>query len=243
MGETRKMAWESWAVTHSGHRRKVNEDAFLNWPEQGLWAVADGVGGHADGEVASRMAVEALMEFPLVRDLHDGVLTARTILSRVNEKIWRASACVQEERGMGTTIVALLTREDQAACLWVGDSRCYLRRGNELYQLTTDHAPDMGLLTLDPNERSPRHIITRALGCEAEVEIDTVFQEICPGDVLLLCSDGVYDAVSAQTLWRVMGKQNAYEITDALLKTVLLGSASDNLTLIAIRFFSYAETS
>jgi len=169
--------WTSASRSHPGRVREVNEDACLEQPERGLWAVADGMGGHALGEFASRLAIRSLMDLPAPESLERYVIAAQERLQQANRRL-RAEAARRDVPVIGTTIAALLASQRHCACLWAGDSRIYLYRAGRLRQLTRDHSQLEAVLsrhaarsdvTLD---RPPANLITRALGGADTLEVD-----------------------------------------------------------------------
>jgi protein phosphatase len=188
--------------THVGRRRSRNEDDYLLHDPAHLYAVADGMGGHAAGDVASRVALEVLQEFygePCTDDdidLAQGQLAEAVRLA--NRRVVDAARQRNELRGMGTTLVAARFLGDQLLIANVGDSRAYLLRNGDLRQLTSDHSwvqeqIQLGVISPDEADNHPfRNMITRALGIRDNVEPDLSPMEARPGDKLLLCSDGLY---------------------------------------------------
>jgi protein phosphatase len=192
----------SFGLTDVGRRRSSNEDDFLVEPARGLFAVADGMGGHAAGEVASRLAIESLDA-----SFRDGAIPPgdplgaaerlRAAVVSANRAIWDAILGHDERRGMGTTLAVVLTLGDQVVVGHVGDSRVYLFRENRLARLTSDHSwvneqVRMGFLTDEAAQRHPmRNIVTRALGSREDVAVDVALEPFRAGDVILLCSDGL----------------------------------------------------
>jgi protein phosphatase/serine/threonine-protein phosphatase Stp1 len=186
------------AATHPGTVRTRNEDNLVDRPDLGLWAVADGAGGHGSGDVASAAIAEALSSIP-------PGLTAAEILAQVRLRLAGVHADLQaraEARGIGgviaSTIVVLLVRSGHFAALWAGDSRIYLMRDGQLTRLTHDHSlvqemVDAGEIDAAEAERHPRaNVITRAVGAAGELVLDKVADRILPGDRYMLCSDGVF---------------------------------------------------
>src|SRR5581483_6111662 len=169
--------WTSASRSHPGHVRQVNEDAYLDQSEHGLWAVADGMGGHTLGEFASELAVQGLMDLPATETLEQRVKLALERLQDVNRRL-RAEALRREVPLIGTTIAALLATGSFCSCLWAGDSRIYLYRAGRLRQLTRDHsqledARARHVSRSDDTLERPRvNLITRALGAEDLLEID-----------------------------------------------------------------------
>lgn len=211
-------------LTDTGKVRNNNEDSCLMDDELGLFIVADGMGGHAAGEVASRLAVDVVRE-QVTRGLHTGMIPScgtpaphwldRTRLlaaavTMANDIVFRASQERFERRGMGTTIVAALVSGDQLSVVHVGDSRFYLFRGGQINVVTRDHSlvaeqVAQGMITAREAETSEsKNILSRALGVMATVEIDVMEPKVRAGDVALLCTDGltkmVEDGEIAKTL-------------------------------------------
>src|SRR5262245_23578441 len=202
-------------ITDVGRKRRMNEDSFVLADGLGLYVVADGMGGHAAGEVASRLAVDSISrhmssELPgddtvpsqaTTRSLDDDLpAPARRVLGairRANQEITRSVRENQTNRGMGTTVVLAYIQGHRAYIGSVGDSRAYLVRGDRIVQLTDDHTfvneqVRAGTLTVSEARRHPaRNILTRAVGSQEEVEADIVEQDLEAGDLLLLCSDGL----------------------------------------------------
>jgi serine/threonine-protein phosphatase Stp1 len=229
--------FQSWATTHAGNVRKHNEDALLDRPDLGLWAVADGAGGHARGDVASRMVIEALDTIP-------PSLGAGEMLAEVRQRIAAAHTELQAmhdgEDISATTIVVLIARDGHFACLWAGDSRAYLLRGNALVQITHDHSMvqellDASLISPEEAERHPNaNVITRAVGAEGELELDKVSDRLHAGDRFLLCSDGLCKELPAKELAELLAAPAPSSPTDRLIEATLLHAARDNVTAVAI---------
>ncbi len=240
----RALAWTSAAATHEGRVRHRNEDAFLDDPARGLWAVADGMGGHADGAVASRQVVRSLQEVDDPPDLDRFAETACAALTEANARLReRAAAHAGEEaRVIGSTVVALLARGAHVSCLWAGDSRIYLFRDRELRALTRDHSVVEELVRrgeVDPEyalAHPEANALTRAVGGEDRLEVDELCVDVRPGDVFLLCSDGLTKEVShaemAEVLQAVPDLQGA---CDALVRRALDHGGRDNVTVVLAR--------
>ena len=232
----------SWAMTHPGMKRSHNEDAFVNRPDLGLWAVADGAGGHAAGEVASSMIAEALEAIP-------PGLSASELLAEVRLRIRSTHNALRVEaarRGanviVASTVVIMLARNDHFACLWAGDSRAYLLRTGELRQITRDHSlvqelVDSGVIRADEAEGHPRaNVITRAVGADldAEFDLDKVSDRLLPGDRFLLCSDGLCKTLQAEELASILGTDAGVPPPQALVAAALTMNASDNVTAVTV---------
>jgi protein phosphatase/serine/threonine-protein phosphatase Stp1 len=234
--------FHSWASTHPGTKRSHNEDSFVDRPDVGLWAVADGAGGHAAGEVASGMIADALEAIP-------AGLPASELLAQVRLAIERTHLALREEaarRGpdvmVASTVVVMLARGDHFACLWAGDSRAYLLRGGMLRQITRDHSLvqellEAGAIGPDEVDGHPRaNVITRAVGAELdEFALDKVSDRLIPGDRFLLCSDGLCKTVPENELAHLLGAING-EPPQALIDAALAMNVSDNVTAVAVEF-------
>jgi serine/threonine protein phosphatase PrpC len=236
------MALRRGAVTDIGRMRKNNEDRFLSAGR--LAAVADGMGGHRAGEVASAIAMEELATLehagPWSNPAQAGE-ALRAVFLRANRRIREMSSRDKELDGMGTTMVALLEDGDSVHLANVGDSRAYLLRNGELSQVTVDHTLvqeliDEGRLRPEEAERHPqRSIITRALGVEADVEVDLFTYKLQPGDRMLLCTDGLSGVLSEarirNVLLRVADPQDAAE---RLVVMANEGGGPDNITVMVL---------
>jgi protein phosphatase len=202
------MGIHAFGLSDVGRRRQANEDSFLVDPERGLFAVADGMGGHAAGEVASRLAIEAVSDSidaggdDVWRDAESLLAAAQGAVQAANQKIAEAISSSVQLRGMGTTLVAALSRGEDLVVAHVGDSRAYLLRGGTIRRLTRDHSwvneqVQLGVLSEEEASRHPfRNVITRALGGSEPVPVDAVATSLEEGDMVLLCTDGLNGMVS-----------------------------------------------
>lgn len=243
------MKASAFGLSDVGRRREGNEDEFRFDVGLGLYAVADGMGGHAAGEVASRLAVETMMDVVRRRRAEnpttDAAKTAdqlREAVDEANRRICDSIRVNDEQRGMGTTVAALLAADSTAVIGYVGDSRVYLLRRDQLRRLTSDHSwvneqVKMGLLTDDAAQRHPmRNIVTRALGSRTDVLVDIVEEAMQPGDVFLLCSDGLNTMLDDEEIRAVLS-QNASDPRAACHALVAAANArggEDNVTVVAI---------
>ncbi|KQT34722.1 hypothetical protein ASG29_00720 [Sphingomonas sp. Leaf412] len=218
------------ARTHVGRVRTVNEDRLLDRPDRGLWAIADGMGGHSAGDVAAQTAVAALAA--LADD--DARITAATIATALHDAGARIAAGPAPG---GTTIVALHLDGTTATVIWAGDSRCYLLRDGACRQLTRDHSVvqelvDAGLLDPADAARHPRgHVITRALGVQPAPDLARVTVEVRAGDALFLCSDGASRALVDRDF---LPREPLDTAADRLLTAALQRDGSDNISLILV---------
>ena len=243
MSNTKRLVWSSSSCTHPGMVRKINEDSCLELASLGnggLWAVADGMGGHEAGDVASNMIVETLRQVPPPDGLKTFVSSVETTLHRVNRMLQEKAAQDYEHRTIGSTVVILLVYQEQAACLWVGDSRIYRLRRSRLQQLTRDHSHvqellDRGLINADEANNHPMsNVITRAVGSSEDLQVDKIAFTIEPGDVYLLCSDGLNKVVSDSEIAKFLTNTQAQHAVKGLLNTALRRMADDNVTTTVV---------
>jgi serine/threonine protein phosphatase PrpC len=234
--------FRSWALTHPGTKRSHNEDSYVDRPDIGLWAVADGAGGHAAGEVASGMIADALQAIP-------SGLPASELLAQVRLAIERTHVALRDEaarRGpdvmVASTVVVMLARGDHFACLWAGDSRAYLLRAGMLRQITRDHSlvqelVEAGAIKPEEAEGHPRaNVITRAVGAELdEFMLDKVSDRLIPGDRFLLCSDGLCKTLPESDLASLLGTMDA-EPPQGLIDAALAMNVSDNVTAVTVEY-------
>ncbi len=239
------MRVDSFGITDVGRRRATNEDDFLVEPEVGLYAVADGMGGHAAGEVASRLAIQSLETYfrAAGRLGGDPLLAAERLREAVlaaNRGIWQAIVGHDERRGMGTTLAAVLAIGEQWVVGHVGDSRVYLLRDGRLARLTSDHSwvneqVRLGFLTDEAAQRHPmRNIVTRALGSREDVAVDIALEPLHEGDVLLLCSDGLNTMVPDEGIREILSKHSLdpRSACRALVDEANRRGGEDNITVV-----------
>jgi protein phosphatase len=237
---TSSFRWSSASRSHPGRVRPVNEDACLDQSQHGLWAVADGMGGHSLGEFASGLAVQSLMGLPATEDLERRVNLALRRLREVNRHL-RAEALRRDVPLIGTTIAALVAAGSSCSCLWAGDSRIYLYRAGRLRQLTRDHshleaARSRHVSRSDDTLERPRaNLITRALGAEDTLEIDSITVELFDGDIFLLCTDGLSNEVSELSIKQALLPGICSLACDALVDMALEREARDNITAAVVR--------
>jgi PPM family protein phosphatase len=231
---------DSAGLTQTGNVRRSNEDSFLL--RSPLFMVADGMGGALAGELASRMCAEAFAELDLIQ--HQGEEALRATISVANRRIWDRSRTDAETSGMGTTVTAALVGENGVVSFaHVGDSRAYLLRDGALQRLSEDHSlvhelVRQGQLSEVEAEQHPqRSVITRALGTDEEVQIDTFSLEARPGDVLLLCTDGLNTMVSESDIAGALASQTgASDVARKLVRAALKAGGEDNVTAVVVRF-------
>jgi PPM family protein phosphatase len=245
-------------VTHPGSVRKINEDSLFWNLDLGLFLVADGMGGHNAGEVASRLAVDTMKGF--MQRSRDGddftwpygidpqlsfdANRLMTAIKLANRRVFKAGESRDEYTGMGTTIVAALVEEDRLIISGVGDSRIYLFRGAKLTQLTRDDSWVATVLAREPGmdeatlaSHPMRHVLTNVIGAREQTDVEVNEQMLNPGDVLLLCTDGLHGAIDDRTLESVLAGAPGDEkqAAERLVETALERNGSDNITALVVR--------
>lgn len=252
-------AVRTWAhgATDVGRQRQLNEDHFLVDDELGLYLVCDGMGGHAAGDVASRMAAETVREHVRARrDLIDAARAGKRshdeAAAMMRDAIQAASARVHQmgvddpsRKGMGTTCTALLVLGGKGVMGHVGDSRLYLQRQGRVYQLSEDHtfvqeAVRRGMLTPEQAKDNPhQNLVTRAVGPNPSVLVDSLVFDVLPGDALLLCSDGLHGYFhDGAELGPVLGLESLEQVTSGLIATANERGGEDNITTVVLRLSS-----
>ena len=235
------LIFDSAAATHVGKVRSCNEDSHLVQPESGIWAVADGMGGEEAGDVASSTVIAALQSIEPPHSAADLLAACEDRMIRANSQL----KAIASERGaavVGTTVVVLLTYGSHYACVWSGDSRIYRVRGGQIAQLSRDHTAvqeliDNGQLTPDEARAWPeRHVITRAIGVNDQPELDLEYGVMRPGDVFILCSDGLLAHVSDDEILYHVNTYTSRQACDELIALTLRRGAVDNVTVIVVRY-------
>lgn len=240
------LAFHASGKSDVGCVRKLNEDAWLDRSEVGLWAVADGMGGHAAGDVASQEVMQALAK---VSDFSSAFAFRRSVR---NALFW-ANATLQRMaiRDMldtvGSTAVVLMAHGGHYACTWAGDSRAYLLRSGALSRITTDHSLAQELVskgTLSEAEARSipnANVITRAVGARRTLELDGVYGRIQGGDRFLLCSDGLFNVLADDEITAILGNGSADHAAQQLIQRALAGGAPDNVTCVVIDASDYGS--
>jgi protein phosphatase len=245
-------------VTHPGTVRKINEDSLFWDLELGLFIVADGMGGHNAGEVASRLAVDTMKGF--MQRSRDGddftwpygidpqlsfdANRMMTAIKLANRRVFKAGESRDEYTGMGTTVVAALVLDDKVIYSGVGDSRIYRYRGGALTQLTKDDSWVATILAREPGmdeatlaSHPMRHVLTNVIGAREQTEMDVDEQALNPGDVLLLCTDGLHGAIDDRTIDQVLREHaDVNHAADRLVHTALERNGTDNITGLVVRY-------
>lgn len=235
------MIIETASRTHVGLRRKVNEDSMLVRDDCRLWAVADGMGGHQAGDVASSMVTQALGRLEPADDPEMLADRAVQALKRVNDELIALAGGVDGSRSIGTTVVGLVLGEGRFRCFWAGDSRAYRLRGGQIVQLTRDHSMvqdlvDAGMLQPEEAAGHPNsNIITRAVGVAPDLRVDIVRDDAMTGDLFLLASDGLTRMVDDRELEAELASSPPAEAAERLVDMVLARGAPDNVTLVIVK--------
>lgn len=250
------MRVDSKSLTHVGLKRPLNEDSFCSNVDEGLYVVADGMGGHAHGEVASRLAVETIEEFIKLTSGDTDVTwpygideslslngnRLKTSIRFANQRLLEHARTSAGCEGMATTVVAVLVQDSVAEIAHVGDSRLYLVRDAKIARLTSDHSwvneqVQSGVIDSDQARHHPlRNVVTRALGGRPDLEVDVQSLEMMPGDRLLLCSDGLTTMLDDdEILGIVLGGDGGVDQTDQLIQAANESGGEDNTTAILLK--------
>ena len=229
--------------TDKGKLRKINEDSMLCIEPLNFYMLADGVGGHNSGEVASKLAVD-LTEAYLLSESPDSIKDPdipeyfHRCLEYVNEEIYGRATKIKENAGMATTAVMLLLRPGKAYIVNVGDSRAYLYRKKQLIRITEDHTYvnellKQGSISMAEAEAHPKkNMITRALGSEANIMPDFYRLDVTAGDRILLCTDGLYNEIGEEDIRALMeSKTDLGELVGTLIKSACDNGGKDNITV------------
>jgi protein phosphatase len=250
------MRVDSKSLTHVGMKRPLNEDSFCSNVEEGLYVVADGMGGHAHGEVASRLAVETIEEFIKLTSgdadvtwpygIDDNLSLngnrLKTAIRFANQKLIEHARSSAGCEGMATTVVAVLVDGNLAEVAHVGDSRIYLVRDEQITRVTSDHSwvneqVQSGIINSEQARNHPlRNVVTRALGGRPDIEVDMQVLEMKSGDRLLLCTDGLTTMLDDEEILRiVLGGDGGVDQTDQLIEAANASGGEDNTTAILLK--------
>lgn len=235
-------SFRSCAATHAGTANRINEDAYVNRPDLGLWAVADGAGGHASGEIASAEVATILQSIDAGLSASEMLVEVRTRLEATHERLHTEASRHGAGAMVATTVVVVMARDDHFACLWAGDSRAYLLRGQALTKITRDHSLVQALVengTISEAEaaRHPKaNVITRAVGADIDLlELDKRTGQLQAGDRLLLCSDGLSKTLPEELLVELLSGDDE-TAAERLVTAALMAKVTDNVTAVTIDF-------
>nr|WP_249931425.1 protein phosphatase 2C domain-containing protein [Pseudoalteromonas sp. S1610] len=223
--------------------RQLNEDAHVEINSHNLWVVADGMGGHEAGEVASQLVVDVIRTTVEKLRLED--LTVSHIVSAIedaNKQLTQYSAEYLSNKTAGSTVTALFVKNERYYILWAGDSRAYLLRNGKLTQVSRDHSQvndliDEGMISVEEAKNHPlSNVITRAVGVMDEVKVDVIEGEINKGDIFLLCSDGLTGELSDEDICLSLEPSSIIDSGMALMHSSLVRGAKDNVTCILVKY-------
>lgn len=236
------MRWSQ--ATEVGWVRHVNEDSICVCPDIGFFAVADGMGGHQAGEVASRLALQELKNFlyTYANNNNTDIESAlRQGIRKANKMVYRSSFRNDDFQGMGTTLSCVVIKYNQLYLAHVGDSRVYLLQQNKIIQLTEDHSMVQkmlknGIITKNEAMEHPyRHMLTRALGVESDMEVDIARLTVCSGDVILLCTDGLSGYLKEEEIYNIIySSTNLDQTVNHLVHSALTRGSADNISVILV---------
>jgi len=232
-------SWRSFSKTDKGNIRRINEDAILDRPDLGLWVVADGMGGHQAGDLASRKIIHKLNKPICLESLETSLVQVKDSIETVNSELRRIAASDFDQQIIGSTIVTLIAGKNYFACLWAGDSRLYRYRDHQLTQITIDHCEEEGEeldLLRDDSLISLKksNVITRAVGAFDKLELDCQIIDIKPGDLYLLGSDGLDKELSIKEIEQVLYENIYSDSVELLMEMGLARKGVDNISIIVV---------
>ena len=236
--QTPALTHKTCGTTHKGYIRQYNEDALLSLPEQGLWVVADGMGGHNRGDYASKAVVKALQSYTREDNLTATIESLETRIQEANSDCQEAFHTTK----VGSTIAALFEYNKECFFLWAGDSRIYRLRDGHLTQMTVDHSVaqekfERGELTQDEANTHPSaHILTRAVGVHRSVTPQLHHGTALPKDRYLICSDGLYSGVDHDSIQRLLSEESQEQALTTLIDAALDSGGRDNITVVIVDF-------
>lgn len=233
------MHWSSAADTHVGNFRHRNEDAVFSSSTNGIWLVADGMGGHNAGEYASEAITQSLSEVTLSDNLADCVDAIEDRLLEVNDHLREHARSFVDGGTVGSTVVVVVARGNVGVVMWAGDSRLYRMRNDSIELLTRDHNPigelyEKGVISETEMLNTDTNVVTRAVGGHRELHLDVVVFDVLAGDTFLLCSDGLYREIEPAGLTGALALP-VDEAVSRLMSQCLSGAARDNVSLVITR--------
>lgn len=233
--------WTSHARTDVGKVRKINEDSVLDHANAGIWVVADGMGGHAAGDIASAAITDALAEIKASADANELINTTENKLLEVNENLIQRAKEYTNHQMIGSTVAVLIAFHSRCFTLWAGDSRIYRARNGQLTSMTKDHCKveelvDDNLLTEEEAEKYPEtNIITRAIGANNNLYLDIDMHDVKTGDRYMICSDGLYKEVTKEEIADLVNQGSPEDACNRLIDLALERGSRDNVTVIVIQ--------
>jgi serine/threonine protein phosphatase PrpC len=239
------MPCRSWARTHAGAVRRRNEDAVLARPDIGLFAVADGAGGHHRGDYASRSIIAALNELAPVFSGRQLVKDVNTSLKKLNRDFREQARSIGPNALIGSTVVASIIFQARSFCLWAGDSRFYRLRRGELHQMSRDQSyvqdlVERGKIRPDAAATHPlASVVSNLVGGADELALEEREDSLEPGDLLLLCSDGLNRAVADTDIAITLRNDPSKSVADRLIERALASGARDNVSVVVIEYVGH----
>ena len=230
--------------SHRGNYRRCNEDSVMACSKEHIWAVADGMGGHQAGDVASQTVAQALFpessQAPKSTALVDRVDWIEDRLLFADRELHRRAGQMGPGSVIGSTVVSLTIGDKTGVALWAGDSRLYRLRGENLRLVTRDHNPvadllESGVVTEEQALAADTNVITRAVGGQRPLELDVAVFDVEPSDTLLLCTDGLYRELVESELIELLSRSDLENVASSLVELALTRPARDNLSLLVLR--------
>lgn len=234
------MHYRSAGYSHVGCLRDHNQDAYCVLDGAKFWAVSDGMGGESRGGIASSLLIKALEKVAEQDTSIERLSSIRSSIKDIHRYLRDDLTRLSVDESIGTTLVSLTMVLDRAECIWIGDSRLYLWRGPQLKALTRDHSRaqnlvQKGLLTLEAARRHPsRHCLMQAIGMDNEIQCEKISFPVQPGDRLLLCTDGLYQSISLETMFRLLKQEALPDVARALVGAALKANGSDDITAVVV---------
>jgi serine/threonine protein phosphatase PrpC len=228
---------EDTSASHVGHVRRQNEDSHFSGHDHAVWLVADGMGGHENGKLASDTLATTVGGMPVPEGIEPACQAVSAAIRQANLAIYRQG--LQLGVQMGTTAVALVLRRQEFGVLWAGDSRAYVFRDDALIQLTRDHTQvedlvERGLLSAaDAVDHPMKHVLSRAVGVQEALAVDAICDRALPRDVFLLCTDGLHGVVTDEEIAAIL-RQHGPAAADALVAASLARGGPDNVTVTLV---------
>jgi len=244
----RPVQWLSASETHVGTVRKVNEDAVFSKPGIHLWAVADGMGGHEAGNVASAMIINMLDDIEIESHLDAFVSNIENKVLDANKRLLEYSEIMLEGRIIGSTVAIFLIKGRVGVCLWAGDSRLYRYRNGRTEKITTDHSHvaellERGVISDEEAENHPEsNVITRAVGTCEDLYIDIEIFTVNLGDTFMLCTDGLYNTIDEKSIVSCLQEDSIKTAASLLIENALDKGASDNVSVVLVKGVRGAPT-
>lgn len=237
----RPIKWVSSSMTNAGSVRPGNEDSVYENAGQLIWFVADGMGGHEGGKLASSMVVDSMENIVRENSSAEFINEIEKRLHDVNRRLLEYSEIMLDGRLIGSTFVGFVIIGQVGVCLWMGDSRLYLYRANQLQKITTDHSQVSELVTAgsiteaEAENHPDANVITRAIGTSRDFYVDFDVFNVQLGDVFMLCSDGLYNALNEDDIVEKLSEDSPEIIADSLIQGALTNGANDNVSVVVVK--------